>query len=251
MIEVSDDSTESNKEEGEKGLLATHLSIVSKQGKVFRDQANPNLVYLAIDTNNNANDNAYAYSKQFKGLCQCGQWGHKRSDCPSKKVVEKQDDGPKPKCIHCGSYYHGSKFFWELEENAGNRPPDWKSRLGKRSAIQNPQDTQFYGNLQPILLCNPCGSPTHASQDFPVKKAKQEQKHVDFHTKHSDDSDDNKSNSDLESINSAMSGELGCMVEIVDEDEDSANELDKGHTEEMNDQDKLNLLIKKVTELKR
>ena len=92
-IEVSDDSSgETDKEEEEKGLLATHLSAASKKGQVFRDPDQPNLLYLAIDSNNLSKGfNPYAFPTQFKGLCHaCGEWGHRRGECPKNKQRENQ-----------------------------------------------------------------------------------------------------------------------------------------------------------------
>ena len=108
-IEISEDS-EDDKDD-DKALMITKLCEASRQGSILRDPQNPNIAYIVVDGKPNYNPNLY--SKQFKGICyRCGEWGHKGTECTGKKKEENDQntkkDGPQPKCIHCGSYYHNS-----------------------------------------------------------------------------------------------------------------------------------------------
>ena len=221
-VDVSDDSSEEDKAENEKAMMMAQLSNASKQGSILHDPNNPNIAYMIIDPKNMTKTNYNPYFKHFKGQCHaCGEWGHKGAECPNKKQEAKPaiDGPPQPKCTYCGSYFHNTRICWEREENAYRRPPGWISQLNK---IKQTQPTQMISNLQPVILCEICGSPMHSSSTCPSKKQKENPPNVAFHAKHSENSDDDsnlsKEGSDIESLSTDSSGEFNYMVTLDDDE---------------------------------
>ena len=52
---------------------------------------------------------------------------NKRSDNAKDEKKDAAATGDRPKCGICGMRSHPTKKCWELEQNKGDRPPNWKS----------------------------------------------------------------------------------------------------------------------------
>ena len=99
-----------------------------------------------------------------------------------------------------------------------------------------PAATQMISNLQPILLCEQCGSLFHSIATCPTKK-KETKENLAYYAKHSSsdsDSDSSIQRSEVDSFNSDESKEITYMLTTQgnDNDEDYLSDEPSMHNSE-------------------
>ena len=151
------------------------------------------------------------YKTQFKGMCyNCGKWGHKGAACPDKNNPQSER---KP-CDHCGLKSHPSFHCFELEENAGRRPPGWKSRINKENGNSKKEATKET-RYEMVYLCEECGSPGHSKGDCPTKKMGNKsvkRRDMGYMTlDDEDDSSDSETGHEVSSLGGYSSSDYGYM----------------------------------------
>ena len=110
------------------------------------------------DSEDEENESALAgFSKGFKARCyNCGEFGHKGSECPNKKAPTKFMG----KCFHCGKIGHKKADCWllkkELKKNSeDSKPKDLKTR-DKANVVKetdNYSDDSSYTEDEISLIC--------------------------------------------------------------------------------------------------
>ena len=61
----------------------------------------------------------------FKGRCRgCGNFGHKKADCPQEKKNQEQKKRFSGKCHHCGKKGHKKADCWQLKKRSDNANPN-------------------------------------------------------------------------------------------------------------------------------
>ena len=248
-INISDDSSEDSEEPEENALSALLKSVGSIKlengAQVFIDPKHPNMAFIGLAGNGNGLQNNY-FDEQFKGSCHiCGAQGHKAFQCPNKNPTAttqatqvQATTQTRPPCIHCGRPTHNSRWCWELETNAANRPPNWKSIKNYNttqiptqvcnSNLNNNNGTPGEMNLQAVEFCGACLSLGHNDSNCPKKKKKKKKskkKNLVFAALDDSDSSDDEEVMTLGgSSSSEDSIELGFIAMTTFEDGDFEND---------------------------
>lgn len=70
----------------------------------------------------------------FSGTCfNCGETGHKKTDCKNPSKPKSKKASFKGKCNRCGKQGHKAEDCWDDPKNAGKRPKNWKSKAANET----------------------------------------------------------------------------------------------------------------------
>jgi hypothetical protein len=132
-VEISDDSSENEKEEADKAL---QVMVGSRQQNTQGGFAMVNQGYgqpRQFPYREGPRQGVYQpFVRKFKGRCHnCGKQGHKSSECPEKIGSSAgrggMGQGNRMRCPHCDKNTHPPEKCWELEQNAMFRLARWVS----------------------------------------------------------------------------------------------------------------------------
>ena len=238
-VEISDDSSDGEVEEIERGYEARSTGNLRPGGNAGSAGMGTRPFGAGMQRNYGTPNRFQPYVRRFTGMCNyCGVQGHKAVECPEKpqNTMWNRTRRTNGKCIHCNRDTHPSDKCWELDKNALLRPPNWVSIKTWNQQRDNAQGANV--DQPPVVrVCVHCESPKHMDDECPIIKLKnletnEEQtrrtKHVAYtgrsaYRNWADDSDD-----DDFSGGTKMSGEYGFLQheEFIGEWAEKVEEVD-------------------------